>query len=151
VVTLLLALAEPHGKMEDGNSQFVEEDQRSMLPKNLSKHIINPVVSDQLKNKIVQGDLPQETLITIVLCLFNVLLKRKSVVYTLCDFCNKSFCAKINRIGRFVLVNSSPATGQEFISTIHPCFEKSELWHENMNDAKKTDLIVFSIHSCLIL
>uniref|UniRef100_A0A914DDR4 Uncharacterized protein n=1 Tax=Acrobeloides nanus TaxID=290746 RepID=A0A914DDR4_9BILA len=56
VVTLLLALAESHGKMEDGNSQFVEEDQRSMLPKNLAKHIMNPVVSDQLKNQFVADE-----------------------------------------------------------------------------------------------
>jgi hypothetical protein len=55
-VTLLVALAESHGKMEDGDSQLVEEDQRSMLPKNLSKHIINPLVSDQLKNQFVPDE-----------------------------------------------------------------------------------------------
>uniref|UniRef100_A0A914DUG4 Uncharacterized protein n=1 Tax=Acrobeloides nanus TaxID=290746 RepID=A0A914DUG4_9BILA len=60
VVTLLLAFAESYGKMEDGGSQFVEEDQRSMLPKNLSKHIMNPVVSDQLKNQIVPDEATTE-------------------------------------------------------------------------------------------
>uniref|UniRef100_A0A914DS75 Gustatory receptor n=1 Tax=Acrobeloides nanus TaxID=290746 RepID=A0A914DS75_9BILA len=56
VVTLLLALAESHGKMEDGDSHVVEEDQRSMLPKNLAKHIMNPVVSDQLKDQFVPDE-----------------------------------------------------------------------------------------------
>uniref|UniRef100_A0A914DTB8 Gustatory receptor n=1 Tax=Acrobeloides nanus TaxID=290746 RepID=A0A914DTB8_9BILA len=56
VVTLLVALAESHGKMEDDDSQFVEEDQRSMLPKNLAKHIMNPVVSDQLKKQFIPDE-----------------------------------------------------------------------------------------------
>uniref|UniRef100_A0A914DM29 Uncharacterized protein n=1 Tax=Acrobeloides nanus TaxID=290746 RepID=A0A914DM29_9BILA len=60
VVTLLVALAESHGKMEDGNSQFVEEDQRSMLPKNLAKHIMNPIISDQLKNQFISDEATTE-------------------------------------------------------------------------------------------
>uniref|UniRef100_A0A914DWN3 Uncharacterized protein n=1 Tax=Acrobeloides nanus TaxID=290746 RepID=A0A914DWN3_9BILA len=60
VATLLSALAESHGKMEDDDSQFVEEDQRSMLPKNLSTHIMNPVVSDQLKNQFVADEATTE-------------------------------------------------------------------------------------------